>query len=193
MARSAAVATRRTMGVQFSNGNPAAAGQWQHSSREGQMDGRRRDVLKTGGGATLLALLAAAGWLKPSVAEAQAWNKAAFDAKTMDETMKALGGGAPMQSKDIAFVSTPDIAENGAVVPIGVTSTIPKTDAIAILVEKNPNMLAALFEIPAGTDPSISTRVKMGQTSNVYALVKADGKYYVASKEIKVTLGGCGG
>jgi len=157
------------------------------------MDGRRRDVLKTGGGATLLALLAAAGWLKPSVAEAQAWNKAAFDAKTMDETMKALGGGAPMQSKDIAFVSTPDIAENGAVVPIGVTSTIPKTDAIAILVEKNPNMLAALFEIPAGTDPSISTRVKMGQTSNVYALVKADGKYYVASKEIKVTLGGCGG
>ncbi len=107
--------------------------------------------------------------------------------------MKALGGGAPAQSKDIAFVSTPDIAENGAVVPIGVASALPKTEAIAILVEKNPNMLAALFEIPPGTDPAISTRVKMGQTSNVYALVKADGKYYVASKEIKVTLGGCGG
>ena len=107
--------------------------------------------------------------------------------------MKALGGGAPAQSKDITFFQTPDIAENGAVVPIGVTSTIPKTESIAILVEKNPNMLAAVFDIPAGTDPSLSTRVKMGQSSNVYALVKADGKYYVASKEIKVTLGGCGG
>jgi len=96
-------------------------------------------------------------------------------------------------SKDIQFVSTPDIAENGAVVPVGVTSTVPKTESIAILVEKNPNMLAAVFDIPAGTDPSLSTRIKMGQSSNVYALVKAEGKYYVASKEIKVTLGGCGG
>ena len=142
---------------------------------------------------TLLGLLAAAGWLAPGEAAAQAWNKAAFEAKTMDEAVKAMGGAAPAQSKDIAFVSTPDIAENGAVVPVGVTSAIPKTESIAILIEKNPNMLAASFDIPAGTDPSISTRVKMGQSSSVYALVKADGKYYVASKEIKVTLGGCGG
>ena len=78
-------------------------------------------------------------------------------------------------------------------VPVGVSSSIPKTESIAILVEKNPNMLVAVFDIPAGTDPSISTRMKMGQSSNVYALVKADGKFYVASKEIKVTLGGCGG
>ena len=77
--------------------------------------------------------------------------------------------------------------------PIGVNSAIPKTESIAILIEKNPNTLAALFDIPQGTEPALSTRVKMGQTSNVYALVKADGKYYVASKEIKVTLGGCGG
>ncbi len=153
----------------------------------------RRDVLKSGGGATLLALLAAAGWLAPGSAHAQAWNKAAFDTKTLDETMKALGGGAPAQSKDIAFVATPDIAENGAVVPIGIASAIPKTESIAILIEKNPNMLAASFDIPPGTDPAISTRVKMAQTSNVHALVKADGKYYVATKEIKVTLGGCGG
>jgi sulfur-oxidizing protein SoxY len=153
----------------------------------------RREVLKSGGGMTLLALLSAAGWLKPGDAEAQAWNKGAFEAKSMDETMKALGGGAPAQSKDIAFVATPDIAENGAVVPIGVTSSLPKTESIAILIEKNPNMLAANFDLPPGTDPAISTRVKMGQTSNVYALVKADGKYYVAAKEIKVTLGGCGG
>jgi len=157
------------------------------------MNNSRRDTLRAGGGITLLMLLAAAGWLKPGVAAAQAWNKAAFDTKSMDETMKALGGGAPAQSKDIAFVSTPDIAENGAVVPVGITSSIPKTESIAILVEKNPNMLTAVFDIPAGTEPSISTRVKMGQTSNVYALVKADGKYHVASKEIKVTLGGCGG
>ena len=154
----------------------------------------RREALKTGGGATLLALLAAAGWLTPgSSAQAQAWNKTAFDAKTLDETMKALGGGPPAQSKDVAFVSTPDIAENGAVVPIGIASGIPKTESIAILIEKNPNMLAASFDIPAGTDPAVSTRVKMAQTSNVHALVKADGKYYVATKEIKVTLGGCGG
>ena len=142
---------------------------------------------------TLLGLLAGAGWLAPGEAAAQAWNKAAFEAKTMDEAVKAMGGAAPAQSKDIAFVSTPDIAENGAVVPVGVTSAIPKTESIAILVEKNPNMLAASFDIPVGTDPSVSTRVKMGQSSNVYALVKADGKYYVAAKEIKVTLGGCGG
>jgi sulfur-oxidizing protein SoxY len=158
------------------------------------MDTRRRQVLKDGGGITLFALLAAAGWLTPEdAAAADAWNKNAFETKSMDETMKALGGGTPAQSKDITFFSTPDIAENGAVVPIGITSAVPKTESIAIMVEKNPNMLAAVFDIPAGTEPTLSTRIKMGQTSNVYALVKADGKYYVASKEIKVTLGGCGG
>jgi sulfur-oxidizing protein SoxY len=156
------------------------------------MNTGRRKVLKSGGGLSLLALLGAAGWLTPEAAHAD-WNKAAFEAKSMDETMKAFGGSAPAQSKDIAFVSTPDIAENGAVVPIGVTSTLPKTERIAILVEKNPNMLAASFDLPAGTEPTVTTRVKMGQSSNVYALVKADGKYYVAQKEVKVTLGGCGG
>jgi len=103
------------------------------------------------------------------------------------------GGNAPLPSNDITFFSTPDIAENGAVVPVGIASKIPQTQAIAILIEKNPNMLAAVFDIPPGTDPSLSTRIKMAQTSNVYALVKAGGKYYATSKEIKVTLGGCGG
>ena len=119
-----------------------------------------------------------------------AWNKAAFDTKTMDETMKPLGGSAPAQSKDIAFVSTPDIAENGAIVPGGVSSTMPKVESIAILIEKNPSPLTAVFAIPAGTEPTVTTRVKMGQSSLVYALVKSDGKVPVASK---VTLGGCGG
>jgi sulfur-oxidizing protein SoxY len=153
----------------------------------------RRKALKTGSGVTLLTILAAAGWVKPGEALAQAWNKAAFEAKSMDEAMKGLASGTPASSKDITFVSTPDIAENGAVVPIGIASAIPKTEAIAILIEKNPSTLTAVFDIPPGTDPAISTRVKMAQTSSVYALVKADGKYYVASKEIKVTLGGCGG
>jgi len=157
------------------------------------MDVKRRKLLKQGGGVTLLALVTAAGWAVPGAAVAQTWNKDAFDTHSLDETVKALGATAPVPSKDVTFVSTPDIAENGAVVPIGIVSNVPKTEAIAILVEKNPNMLAAVFDIPAGTDPSLSTRIKMGQSSNVYALVKADGKYYVASKEIKVTLGGCGG
>ena len=157
------------------------------------MNLQRRKALRTGGGVTLLTLVAAAGWLRAEDARAADWNKAAFETNSMDATVKALGGSAPSQSKDIAFFQTPDIAENGAVVPIGVTSNIPKTESIAILVEKNPNMLAAVFDVPAGTDPSLSTRIKMGQSSNVYALVKADGKFYVASKEIKVTLGGCGG
>jgi sulfur-oxidizing protein SoxY len=142
---------------------------------------------------TLLTLVAAAGWLKPGDAAAEAWNKAAFDTRSMGDTMKALGGGEPAQSKDIVFFQTPEIAENGAVVPVGITSNIPKTESIAVLIEKNPNMLAAVFDIPPGTEPTISTRVKMGQSSNIYALVKADGKYFVAAKDVKVTIGGCGG
>ncbi len=157
------------------------------------MNSLRRNVLKAGGGAALAWTLAAAGVLRAGAAAAQAWNKAIFETHGLDATLKALGIGKPAASKDVVFVSTPDIAENGAVVPIGVTSAIPNTESIAILIENNPNMIAAVFDIPAGTEPAISTRVKMGETSNVYALVKADGKYFAASKEIKVTLGGCGG
>ena len=158
------------------------------------MNTNRRQALKAGGALSLATLVAAAGWLKPGDAiAAEAWNKGAFETHSLDETMKALGGNAPLPSNDIAFFSTPDIAENGAVVPIGITSKVPQTESIAILIEKNPNMLAAVFDIPPGTDTSLTTRVKMAQTSNVYALVKADGRYNVASKEIKVTLGGCGG
>jgi len=158
------------------------------------MNTNRRQALKATGAVSLLTLVAAAGWLEPGdAAAAEGWNKGAFETHSMDETMKALGGGAPVPSSDIAFFSTPDIAENGAVVPIGITSKVAQTESIAILIEKNPNMLAAVFDIPPGTDASLSTRIKMGQTSNVYALVKANGKYYVTSKEIKVTLGGCGG
>ena len=153
----------------------------------------RRTFLKSSGGVTLFALVAAAGWLESEEVAAQAWNKAAFDTHNLGDTLHALGGGEPTQSKDIEFVQTPEIAENGAVVPVGVMSRIPKTESIAILIEKNPNMLAAVFDVPAGTEPALSTRVKMAQTSNIFALVKAEGRYYVAAKEVKVTLGGCGG
>jgi len=78
-------------------------------------------------------------------------------------------------------------------VPVGVGTTLPNVTMVAILIEKNPNALAAAFTLPAGTQPNVQTRVKMGQTSNVYALVKSDGKFFMATKEIKVTLGGCGG
>ena len=153
----------------------------------------RRDALKASGGTVVMALAASAGLVKPEFAAAQEWNKNAFDGKSLNEVVKAMGGATATESKDVSFVNAPDIAENGAVVPIGATSKIPKTVSISILVEKNPSALSATFSIPDGTEPTVSTRVKMGQTSNIYALVKADGKYFYAVKEVKVTLGGCGG
>ncbi|HEX4781893.1 MAG TPA: thiosulfate oxidation carrier protein SoxY [Usitatibacter sp.] len=153
----------------------------------------RRRVLKGASGMAVMSLAMAAGLVRPGTARAEAWNKAAFEVKgNLNEAVKALGGSGATESKDIVM-SSPDIAENGAVVPFTVTSKVPHTESIALLVEKNPNMLAADFTIPDGTEPWINTRIKMGQTSNVIALVKADGKYYYTSKEVKVTLGGCGG
>ena len=159
------------------------------------MDSGRRMVLKSTGGVAVMGLAMAAGLFRPGSAWAQqgAWNKAAFETKSLNDVVKALGGQAAVESKEIQFLNTPDIAENGAVVPFTITSKLPKTESIALLVEKNPNILAASFTIPEGTEAWVNTRAKMGQTSNVFALVKADGKYYYASKEVKVTLGGCGG
>lgn len=156
------------------------------------MNGNRRQVLKGTGGMAVMGLAAGAGLFKPGSAWAQAWNKAAFETKTMADTVKAMGGSGAAESKDIV-INSPDIAENGAVVPFTISSKLPKTESIALLVEKNPNSLAANFNIPAGTEPGVTTRVKMGQTSNVIAVVKADGKFYYTTKEVKVTLGGCGG
>jgi sulfur-oxidizing protein SoxY len=156
------------------------------------MNGSRRQVLKGTGGMAVMGLAVTAGLFKPGSAFAQAWNKAAFETKTMADTVKAMGGSGATESKEIA-INSPDIAENGAVVPFTISSKLPKTEAIALLVEKNPNALAASFGIPAGTEAGVTTRVKMGQTSNVIAVVKADGKFYYTTKEVKVTLGGCGG
>jgi sulfur-oxidizing protein SoxY len=156
----------------------------------------RRDAIKAGGALTVYALAVAAGLIRPGTALAQAaWNKAAFDSKAMPEAQKALGAAQMTQSAEVRFASpTPDIAENGAVVPITVASGVPGTKSIAILIPKNPNVVIADFDIPEGTDPFVSTRVKMAETSDVYALVKvADGRWFYAKKEIKVTIGGCGG
>ncbi len=156
------------------------------------MDHSRRKALQTSGGITIMALAAAAGLFKTGAAYAGGWNRPAFEAKNLQDTVKALGGMPAMESKDISITS-PDIAENGAVVQVAVSSKLAKTESIAILVEKNPNALSANFFLLDNTEPFILTRVKMAETSNVYALVKADGKYFYAVKEVKVTLGGCGG
>ena len=139
----------------------------------------------------LVSLMAAAGLL-PAPAHAEEWNKAAFAAKSVGDVVTLLGGSAPQQS-DQVILNGPEIAENGAVVPLEITSQVPNTESIAILIEKNPNTLAATFTIPRGTLPDIQTRVKMNETCNVYALIRSNGKFFYAAKEIKVTLGGCGG
>ena len=153
----------------------------------------RREVLKAGGALSVFSLFAAAGLLTPVAAYAQEWNTGAFQGKSLQDVLKAFGVASAAETKAVSWGNSPEIAENGAVVPVSVTSSIPATDWIAILVAKNPNTLSAAFDIPAGTDPAIATRVKMGQSSDVHALIRAGGKYFVATREIKVTLGGCGG
>jgi len=140
------------------------------------------------------AMLAAVG-LMPGLAQAQAaaYNTPAFAAKTLAEVMKALGAAMPAESKDVT-ITGPDIAENGAVVPVGAATTLPGVKRLLMMVEKNPAMLAAMFNVTDAIDANISTRVKMGQSSDVYAVAMMnDGKVLFARKEIKVTLGGCGG
>ena len=130
--------------------------------------------------------------LLPRAAHA-AYPTAAFEAKTMAELMKALGAGAPAESKDVT-VTAPDIAENGAVVPVGAATTLPGAKRLLLLVEKNPSMLSAAFDVSEFVEPNFTTRVKMGQSSNVLAVaLMADGRVLYAQKEVKVTLGGCGG
>ena len=152
----------------------------------------RRDMLSHS--TKVAAMLAAVGML-PTLASAQAagYNTAAFDAKTLPELMKALGGGAPAESKDVT-VTGPDIAENGAVVPVGASTALPGVKRMLLLVEKNPSVMTAMFDVTDAVESNFSTRVKMGQSSDVYAVaMMKDGKVLFAKKEIKVTLGGCGG
>lgn len=148
----------------------------------------RREILKRS--ATVAGLLAATG-LFPQYAFA--FNKAAFDAKTVADAVKAFGGSAPVESKDVTLTA-PDIAENGAVVPLGVATTLAGVKHMLLLVEKNPSALVAKFDVTPAVDANFATRAKMGQSSDVYAVaIMDDGKALFAKKEVKVTLGGCGG
>lgn len=122
-----------------------------------------------------------------------AFNKNAFDAKSLADVVKALGGSVPVASKDVTLTA-PDIAENGAVVPLGAASTLAGIKHLLILVEKNPSALVAIFNVTDSIDANFATRAKMGQSSDVYAVaITNDGKALFAKKEVKVTLGGCGG
>ena len=153
----------------------------------------RRHFLASSSGAGALALAASAGLLPAHAQTAPGWNQAAFETKTLADAVKALGGaGAAVESKDLVL-QAPEIAENGSVVRVGVQSNIAGTTQLAFVIEKNPSALAALFDIPAGTDANVSLNVKMGQSSNVFALAKVGDKFFYAVKEVKVTLGGCGG
>ena len=149
----------------------------------------RRETLKHS--AVVAGLLGATG-LFPQYALA-AFNKSAFEAKSLADAFKALGLAAPVASPALTL-QAPDIAENGAVVPIGATTTLTGVKQILFLVEKNPTPLVAVFNLSDSVDAAILTRTKMGQSSDVYAVaVMNDGKVLFAKKEVKVTLGGCGG
>ena len=154
----------------------------------------RREVLARAACASLV--LAPIGLLVPPAVRGQQPSldaAAAFEAKSVAELYKALGMAPPVPSGDLTLTA-PDIAENGAVVPVAATTTLPNVQKMLFYVEKNATVLAAMYDISESMDPSISTRIKMSQTSNVYALaLTADGKGHVAEKEVKVTLGGCGG
>jgi sulfur-oxidizing protein SoxY len=121
-----------------------------------------------------------------------AWNEQAFGAKTAADALKNLGAPSPSPSKDIV-IEAPQIAENGAVVPIEISSNIPGTSSIAVVIEKNPFPLAGKFDFKEGAVPFVKLNVKMGETSDVRVVAVAGGKHFVATREIKVTIGGCGG
>jgi sulfur-oxidizing protein SoxY len=119
------------------------------------------------------------------------WNKAAFDAKTYPEALKSFGIASPEQTEDI-MIRAPDIAENGAAVPIEIVSRIPGTRRITVFAEKNPQPLVASFEFGDDVEPYVSTRIKIGESSMVYVVANANGKDFFAGKDVKVTIGGCG-
>jgi sulfur-oxidizing protein SoxY len=150
---------------------------------------QRRSLLKAGGA---LAGVLAAGLLKPLTALAATWNKQAFSARSTADALKSLGTPGAEASSAIA-IEAPQIAENGAVVPIEITSKIPGTTSIAVLIEKNPYPLVARFDFTENAMPYVRVNAKMGETSNVRVIATAGGKHYAATKEIKVTIGGCGG
>ena len=156
------------------------------------MNENRRQILKGAGTTSALAAAFAAGLLRPTELLAAGWNKDAFGSKTLADALKNLGAAGAADSKDI-LIEAPQIAENGAVVPIEITSNLPNTKSLLVLVEKNPFPLAARFDFLEGAVPFVKVNVKMGESSNVRVVAEAGGKHYTAIREVKVTIGGCGG
>jgi len=150
----------------------------------------RRNLLAGAGAFSAWLLLAAGGLLAGAVRAAIP--RSAFDRATLDDIIKDLGGSGSSESGDIEM-HVPEIAENGAVVPVEVTSKLANTRSIALIVSKNPHPLSASFQIPEGTEPYISTRIKVGETADIIALVKTDAGFFTSKRLVKVTLGGCGG
>jgi sulfur-oxidizing protein SoxY len=153
---------------------------------------KRRTFLKGSVAAGAVSAAVGAGLLTPRMVLA-AWPSAAFEATSVDGALDALMGSHQLEGSDKISIRAPDIAENGAVVPVSVTAEIPGAEAISIIAEKNASPLTASFVLGAGTEAFVSTRIKMGKTSSVIAVVKANGKLYSTGKEVKVTIGGCGG
>lgn len=155
-------------------------------------DMKRRTLLKGTLAAGAVSVAAGAGLLAPQAVLA-AWPKGAFEAKDIDSALSTLLGSSKLDaSKDIT-IKAPPIAENGAVVNVAITSTLKDVESISILVEKNASPLAASFNLSSATDPFVKTRVKVAKTSSVIAVVKAGGKLHSVGREVKVTIGGCGG
>ena len=153
----------------------------------------RRVILKGAGAVALVGLGNIPFSLAPAFAAANdKYPEDAFKAKSEADAIKSLYGKTAEPS-DKVKLDAPEIAENGSVVPISVSTTLADVTSIAFLVSENPNALAASYKIPAGTMPSVANRLKMAKTSNVIAIVEAGGKLYSATKEVKVTVGGCGG
>jgi sulfur-oxidizing protein SoxY len=155
------------------------------------LDRTRRLMLKS----ALVGLIAAFALQWPKwarAADAALWLKDAFTQKTEADAVKTLYGKEAVASDQVKL-DAPEIAENGAVVPIAVSSTLPNVTSISILVSENPYPLAASYKLPPGTAAMVANRLKMAKTSKVVALVESDGKIYSATKEVKVTVGGCGG
>ncbi|WP_303902029.1 thiosulfate oxidation carrier protein SoxY [Thiohalomonas denitrificans] len=153
---------------------------------------KRRIFLKGTLASGAVATAVSAGLLSPRQVLAD-WPKNAFEAETVQDALKGLYDSDLTEPSDAVNIKAPDIAENGAVVPISVSADLPNVESVTIIAEKNGTPLAASYQLGASAKPSISTRIKMGETSNVIAVVKADGKAYSARKEVKVTIGGCGG
>lgn len=156
------------------------------------MNMKRRVFLKGTLASSAVAVAAGAGLLSPRMVLA-AWPKSAFEAKSVNDALNGVYSSDLAPASDAIKVDAPDIAENGAVVPVTIETSLKNIESITILSEKNQTPLVASFNMTPKTEGYISTRIKMGQTSNVIAVVKADGKLYSARKEVKVTIGGCGG